>query len=143
LLTDAKVRAAKPRAKSYKLSDANRLYLLVTPSGGKLWRWNYEYAHVICRLRLGCLYASPGRLQRQRTPLPRPRHSGDVRWPGVNVVRIGSRASNAFREGPAGRGWPQFQRPPAYRGYLGDAQLNGHVGMRLLAARFVMDFTHF
>jgi integrase len=43
LLTDAKVRAAKPRAKPYKLTDANRLYLLVTPSGGKLWRWNYDY----------------------------------------------------------------------------------------------------
>jgi integrase len=43
LLTDAKARAAKPRDKSYKLTDANRLYLLVTPSGGRLWRWNYDY----------------------------------------------------------------------------------------------------
>ena len=42
-MTDAKVRAAKPRAKPYKLTDANRLHLLVTPSGGKLWRWNYDY----------------------------------------------------------------------------------------------------
>jgi integrase len=43
MLTDAKVRAAKPRLKSYKLTDANRLFLLVTPSGGKLWRWAYNY----------------------------------------------------------------------------------------------------
>jgi integrase len=43
LLTDAKVRAAKPRAKSYKLTDSNRLFLLVAPSGGKHWRWNYAY----------------------------------------------------------------------------------------------------
>lgn len=43
LLTDAKVRAAKPRAKPYKPTDANRLYLLVTPSGGRLWRWIYDY----------------------------------------------------------------------------------------------------
>jgi integrase len=43
LLTDAKVRTAKPRAKSYKLTDSNRLFLLVTPSGGKLWRWNYNF----------------------------------------------------------------------------------------------------
>lgn len=43
MLADAKVRAAKPRPKPYKLADANRLYLLITPSGGKLWRWNYEY----------------------------------------------------------------------------------------------------
>ncbi|SER06603.1 protein of unknown function [Sphingobium sp. YR768] len=43
MLSDAKVRAAKPRPKSYKLTDTNRLFLLVTPSGGKLWRWNYSY----------------------------------------------------------------------------------------------------
>jgi len=42
LLNDAKVRAAKPREKAYKLTDSNRLFLLVTPSGGKLWRWNYS-----------------------------------------------------------------------------------------------------
>ena len=42
MLTDAKVRNAKPRPKAYKLADANRLFLLVTPSGGKLWRWNYN-----------------------------------------------------------------------------------------------------
>ena len=43
MLTDVKVRTAKPREKSFKLADANRLFLLVTPSGGKLWRWNYTY----------------------------------------------------------------------------------------------------
>ncbi|WP_157220416.1 tyrosine-type recombinase/integrase [Flavisphingomonas formosensis] len=43
MLTDAKVRSAKPRPKPYKLADTNRLFLLVTPSGGKLWRWNYVY----------------------------------------------------------------------------------------------------
>ena len=43
MLTDARVRSAKPRTKSYKLTDSNRLFLLVTPAGGKLWRWNYCY----------------------------------------------------------------------------------------------------
>lgn len=43
MLTDAKVRNAKPKANPYKLTDGNRLYLLVTPAGGKLWRWGYEY----------------------------------------------------------------------------------------------------
>lgn len=43
MLTDAKVRSAKPRPKPYKLGDGNRLFLLVAPSGGKLWRWNYDY----------------------------------------------------------------------------------------------------
>lgn len=43
MLNDAKVRAAKPQSKPYKLTDSHRLYLLVTPSGGKLWRWGFAY----------------------------------------------------------------------------------------------------
>jgi integrase len=43
VLNDAKLRAATPRDKAYKLSDSQRLYLLVTPQGGKLWRLNYAY----------------------------------------------------------------------------------------------------
>lgn len=42
-LTDLQVKNAKPREKEYKLSDGNGLYLLVTPTGGKLWRFNYTY----------------------------------------------------------------------------------------------------
>ena len=43
MLSDIKVKAAKPRSKPYKMSDGGSLLLLVTPSGGKLWRWNYVY----------------------------------------------------------------------------------------------------
>lgn len=43
MLSDAKIRAAKARDKAYKLSDSHRLYLLVTPNGSKLWKWNYVY----------------------------------------------------------------------------------------------------
>jgi len=43
MLSETKVKAAKPRPKPYKLSDGGSLFLLVTPSGGKLWRWNYLY----------------------------------------------------------------------------------------------------
>ncbi len=43
MLTENKIRAAKPRPKPYKITDANRLYLLVTPAGGKLWRWSYGF----------------------------------------------------------------------------------------------------
>lgn len=42
LLTDAKLRAVKPTEKPYKLSDGGGLFLLVQPSGGKLWRWKYR-----------------------------------------------------------------------------------------------------
>ncbi len=42
-LTDVKIRSAKPKATAYRLADAAGLYLLISPSGGKLWRWNYRY----------------------------------------------------------------------------------------------------
>lgn len=43
MLNDAKVRAAAAKAKPYKLTDSHRLYLLVKPTGAKLWKWNYTY----------------------------------------------------------------------------------------------------
>lgn len=46
MLTPSQVANAKPQAKQYKLKDPaggeRGLYLLVTPSGGKLWRWKYR-----------------------------------------------------------------------------------------------------
>jgi integrase len=43
-LTEARIRAAKPRQKPYKLKDERGLYLLVTPPGGRLWRLRYRHA---------------------------------------------------------------------------------------------------
>jgi len=37
-LTDAKLRALKPQAASYKVSDAEGLHVLVPVNGSKLWR---------------------------------------------------------------------------------------------------------
>ena len=42
-LTDPAVRQAKPGAKPVKLSDEKGLYLLIQPTGSKLWRWKYRY----------------------------------------------------------------------------------------------------
>ena len=42
-LTDRTIRAAKPTEKQYKLSDAGGLFLLVTPAGGKLFRFKYRF----------------------------------------------------------------------------------------------------
>jgi integrase len=52
-LSDAKVRNAKPRAKPYKVSDGDGLFLLVTPSGSKYWRLKYHYAGKEKLLALG------------------------------------------------------------------------------------------
>jgi integrase len=43
-LTATAVNAAKPKPKPYKLTDGLGLYLLVTPTGGRLWRMNYRFA---------------------------------------------------------------------------------------------------
>lgn len=44
MLTDTKIRLAKPRVKPYKLSDQGGLYLFVSPTGGKSWRYDYRIA---------------------------------------------------------------------------------------------------
>jgi len=41
-LTDVAIRNAKPREKPYKLGDTGGLFLLVQPSGGRLWRLKYR-----------------------------------------------------------------------------------------------------
>jgi hypothetical protein len=42
-LTDIAVKKAKPAAKAYKMADSGGLALIVTPTGGKLWRLKYRY----------------------------------------------------------------------------------------------------
>ena len=42
-LSEFAARRAKPKEKAYKLFDGDGLYLLVNPSGSKLWRLKYRY----------------------------------------------------------------------------------------------------
>lgn len=42
-LSDVKIRSAKPADKPKKLGDSGGLFLLVQPSGGKLWRFKYRF----------------------------------------------------------------------------------------------------
>jgi len=42
-ITDTEIRRSKPGDKPFKLSDGGGLHLMVTPSGGKLWRWKYRF----------------------------------------------------------------------------------------------------
>ena len=43
-LTDAKIAKTKPQKKPQTLFDGDGLYLLITPTGGKLWRFKYRFA---------------------------------------------------------------------------------------------------
>lgn len=42
-LTDTAIKKAKPEAKARKLYDERGLFLLVTPTGGKWWRFKYRF----------------------------------------------------------------------------------------------------
>jgi integrase len=42
-LFDTKIKGVKPSGKQIKLFDAGGLFLLVTPKGGKLWRFKYRF----------------------------------------------------------------------------------------------------
>jgi integrase len=66
ILTDIRIRKAKPEIKTQRLFDGMGLYLEVSPSGSKLWRLKYRFAKKERRLALG-VYPHVGLLSaRQR-----------------------------------------------------------------------------
>ena len=65
MLSDAKLRAAQPRPKAYKLTDAHQLYLFVTPKGGKLWRMDYGFDGKQKCLSIAPTPGLPGRSPRE------------------------------------------------------------------------------
>ncbi|KFG91874.1 Symbiosis island integrase [Sphingobium herbicidovorans NBRC 16415] len=52
-LTDIAIKAAKAKEKPYKMGDAGGLFLLVQPTGGKLWRLKYRIEGKEKKLALG------------------------------------------------------------------------------------------
>ncbi|HUL41478.1 MAG TPA: integrase arm-type DNA-binding domain-containing protein, partial [Burkholderiales bacterium] len=44
MLTDIKVRQAKAKAKPYKLADAQGLYLYISTTSAKSWRYDYRHS---------------------------------------------------------------------------------------------------
>lgn len=44
MLTDARVKSAKPQDRPYKLGDTGGLFLLISPSGHRSWRCKYRFA---------------------------------------------------------------------------------------------------
>ncbi len=52
-LTDTEIRRSRPSEKPYKLSDSGGLHLLVTPSGGRLWRWKCRFQGIEKQMAFG------------------------------------------------------------------------------------------
>lgn len=53
MLSALTVTRSKPRAKPYKLTDQKGLCLLITPTGGRYWRYNYRFNDKSRTLALG------------------------------------------------------------------------------------------
>lgn len=53
MLTDSKIRSAKPHDKTFKITDSHGLYLLVSTSGSRLWYFRYRFDGKENRLALG------------------------------------------------------------------------------------------
>jgi integrase len=53
VLTEAAVRAARPKEKPFKLFDERGMYLLVAPTGSRLWRFKYRQNGVERLMALG------------------------------------------------------------------------------------------
>jgi len=52
-LIDIEIRHAKPREKAYELADMQGLFLLISPSGSKLWRMKYRFGGAGRKLSFG------------------------------------------------------------------------------------------
>jgi integrase len=65
-LSDSAVRSAKAKEKQYKLYDDGGLFLIVKPSGGKLWRLKYRHLGKEQQLSIGVFPAVSLRDARKR-----------------------------------------------------------------------------
>ena len=52
-LSDKAIRALKPKERSYKVTDGQGLYILVTAQGSRLWRFDYRFQGKRLTLSLG------------------------------------------------------------------------------------------
>ena len=71
-LTDEIIGNAKPGAKDKKMSDERGLFLIITPSGSKLWRFRYRFNKEQNALALG-VYPAVG-LEKVRQARDEARH---------------------------------------------------------------------
>ena len=98
-LTDIAIRSAKPQAKTVRLFDGGGLYLEVSPTGGKWWRWKYRFDGKEKRLSFGVYPDVSLKSARDRRDDARKLLANDVD-PGEQRKAIkaakGDRAANSF-----------------------------------------------
>ena len=65
-LTDTEIRKSRPCEKAYRLPDGKGLFLFVTPTGGRLWRYKYRHDGKQKLMALGQYPDVPLALARER-----------------------------------------------------------------------------
>lgn len=97
--SDIEMRNAKPQTKPYKLSDERGLYLLVKPSGGKLWRFDYRHEGKRKTLALGAYPDTTLKDARERRDVARQQLANGIdpaeNRKAVNAAKA-ERAANSF-----------------------------------------------
>jgi Arm DNA-binding domain len=71
MLTETEVRGIEPLRYSRNVPDGGGLYLLVTPKGGRCWRYSYRFAQKHKTLALGAYPDVPLERARSRHELVR------------------------------------------------------------------------
>ncbi len=66
MLSEARIRASRPKERPYKVFDERGLFMLVTPTGGRLWRFRYRLGGVEKLLTLGAYPDVPLKRAREK-----------------------------------------------------------------------------
>jgi integrase len=96
VLTEAAIRALKPHEKPYKRSDARGLFILVSVTGARLWRYKYRHGGVERLLTLGT-YPEVGL-----------RDARDARDEARRLLKAGQ-DPNAVKRATRGKGGDSFE----------------------------------
>lgn len=102
LLTEGRIRSAKPKSGPYKLRDGGGLFLLITPTNARLWRLRYKVRGRESMLGLGSYPATSLKVARaKRTELRADLESGK----NPSAERRAERASSANTFETIAREW--------------------------------------
>jgi integrase len=106
-LSDTRIRATRATEKPYKLFDERGLYLLVTPSGGRLWRLRYRMGGLEKLLALGVYPDVTLKRARERRDEARKLIADGI---DPNVKRKAERSTPAETFEAVAREWLELQR---------------------------------
>jgi integrase len=135
LLTEGRIRSAKPKSHPYKLRDGGGLFLLITPANARLWRWRYKVRGQESMLGLGSYPATSLKVARaKRTELRADLESGK----NPSAERRAERASSANTFEALAREWlakqPFAPKTMAKAVWTFEDLLFPYIGSRLVCA---------